>query len=86
MARPYQLLRELLRSRGITSEILAEELDEHVSTISRKLNGHNYWTCDQMWQIMDLINDSRYALHDVFPRNGQNEPTAKRRKVFHRPA
>ena len=79
MARPYQLLRELLRSRGISNEILAEELDEHVTTISRKMNGHSAWTCEQMWQIMELINQPGNRLGDVFPKNGQNEPEARRR-------
>lgn len=79
MARPYQLLRELLRQNGISNEILALELGEHATTISRKLNCRNDWTCTQMWKIMDLINQPSHRFGEIFPANGQNEPTTKRR-------
>lgn len=83
MARPYKILRDLLRQNEITSDILAEELNVAETTISRKMNAHNEWTLDQMYHILDLIGEKPERMHIIFPRNGQNEPTTKRR-VFRR--
>lgn len=79
MARPYKLLRDLLNSREITQEILADELGIGTDTVSRKMNGHYPWTSDQMYAILDLIGVKPERLHEIFPRNGQNEPGAKRK-------
>lgn len=83
MARPYKILRDLLHQNEITNEILAEELNVTHTTVSRKLNAHTQWTLDQMYHILDMIGEKPERMHVIFPRNGQNEPTAKRR-VFRR--
>lgn len=79
MARPYKILRDLLRQNEITSEILAEELGIQVSTVSRKLNDHTPWNSDQMYAILELIGEKPARMHEIFPKNGINEPGVKRR-------
>lgn len=78
MARPYKKLRDLLHEAEITLEDLAAELLIGKDTASRKLNCHSEWTCDQMWKIMDLLGQPEHKLHEIFPRNGINEPGVKR--------
>lgn len=80
MAKPYKVLRGLLRDNDITYDVLKEELDIGIDTISRKMNAHSPWTSDQMYAILDLIGAKPEALHKVFPRNGQNEPGVIRMK------
>lgn len=80
MAKPYKLLRSLMFERDISLEMLAEELMIGRDTASRKLNCHSAWTCEQMWQIMDLLEQPPSRLHEIFPRNGQNEPGVRRRQ------
>lgn len=73
MARPHKVLRDLMHQHEITNEILGRELKIAASTVSRKLNGHASWDSDEMWQIMSIIQQPAYRLHEIFPRGGKNE-------------
>lgn len=79
MAKPFKRLRNLMHINDLTSEMLAEEIGIGVDTMSRKLCGHSAWTSDQMWRIMEILGEPDANLHEVFPRNGQNEPNVRRR-------
>ena len=79
MAKPYKTLRDYLKQAEITSEILAQELGIGVDTVSRKLCDHSPWTSDQMWQIMEILCIPDNKLHEVFPRNGQNNKEVRRK-------
>lgn len=86
MARPYKLLRNLLHSFDITNEVLAEELGIGMDTVSRKLNCRSDWTLEQMYSILELIQEPAHRMHEIFPRGGINEPDVKRRKLYRKPA
>lgn len=73
MARPYSLLRGLMKQYDLTNELLARELKLSPSTVSLKLNGHSAWGSDEMWHIMSLFEEPAYRLHEIFPRDGKNE-------------
>ena len=73
MARPYNILRGLMRQHDLTNESLGRALKISPVTVSKKLNGHNFWTSDEMWQIMSLFEEPSYRLHEIFPRSGKNE-------------
>lgn len=73
MARPYNVLRGLMRQYEITNESLGRELKISPVTVSKKLNGHSFWTSEEMWHVMALVEAPSYRLHEVFPRNGQNK-------------
>lgn len=73
MARPYNVLRGLMRKYELTNELLARELRITAVTVSKKLNGHSFWTSDEMWRIMSLVEEPSYRLHEIFPRGGKNE-------------
>ena len=82
MARPYKVLRDLLRVNDITYDVLQDELGIGIDTISRKMNAHSPWTSDQMYKIMDLVGAKVETLHEIFPRNGQNDlDVIKKQKV-----
>ena len=75
MARPYKLLRDLLHECEITNAMLASELGiRSTATVSRKLNDHSPWTSDEMYRILELVNEKPERMHEIFPKNGINEP------------
>ena len=76
MAKPYKILRDLLRENDITYDVLRDELDIGTDTISRKMNARSPWTSDQMYAILDLVGAKEESLHKIFPRNGQSDPEA----------
>ena len=80
MARPFKELRDAMHRCELTNEALAREIGCGTATISVKLNAHYPWTSEEMWKIMELIGEPDHRLHQFFPRDGQNEPGAKRGK------
>lgn len=83
MARPFKELRKLMHEYELTNETLGREIGCAVGTVSNKLNARYPWTADEMWKIMEIFNQPASRLHEIFPRNGQNEPGAKH-KVYRR--
>ena len=79
MSRPYRKLRFLLNEAEIDLQTLADELQIGRDTASKKLNCHSPWTCDQMYRILDMLGEPENRLHEIFPRNGINEPGVKRK-------
>ena len=73
MARPHNALRTLMREHDINSEVLSRELKISRPTLSRKMNGHSPFDQNEMWQIMSILQQPAYRLHEIFPRNGANE-------------
>lgn len=80
MARPFKELRNIMREYDLTNELLGREIGCATSTVSNKLNGHFPWTSEEMWKIMEVTNQPPHRFHLIFPRDGQNEPGAKRAK------
>lgn len=80
MARPYKKVRNLMHEYDYTNATLAAELGISVVTISHRLNGHQPWTCDEMYKFMELTEQPFCLMHEIFPRDGINEPGVKRRK------
>lgn len=78
MARPYQLLRELMVANDFTQYQLGEELNLNQCSVSQRMNAHTAWSSEEMWQIMRLFNIPAYRFHEVFPPKGINEPGVKR--------
>jgi len=81
MARPYKAIRDLMHDHDLTNKLLGKLLGGlAASTISNKLNGHFPWTSEEMWKIMEITNQPPHRFHLIFPKDGQNEPGAKRAK------
>lgn len=78
MARPYKVIRNLMRDHDLTNKLLGELLGGlAASTISNKLNGHSPWTSDEMWKIMDLFQIPAHKFHEIFPPKGMNKEGIK---------
>lgn len=77
MARPYNVLRGLMKEHELTNKLLARELNISAVAVSKKLNAHTFWTSEEMWHIMSIVQQPAYRLHEVFPRNGANEIRTK---------
>jgi hypothetical protein len=80
MAAPYKIVRNLMREYDYTGPTLAAELGISVVTLSHRLNGKYPWTSDEMYKFMELTEQPFHRMHEIFPRNGINEPGVKRRK------
>ena len=78
MARPYHKIRCLLHDYDMLHPELAEILRISNHTMSRKLNAHVPWTCDEMYAILDRFGIPHSRMHEYFPQNGQNEAGAHR--------
>lgn len=72
MAKPYRLLRDLLKVKGVTEQMLARQLLLTQATVSRKMCGLSAWSIGEMWQIMSIIGAKDYRLHEIFPRDGKD--------------
>ena len=68
MAKPYNVLRGLMKKCELTNKLLARELNISAAAVSKKLNGHSFWTSEEMWRIMSIVEEPSYRLHEVFPR------------------
>lgn len=82
MARPYAMLREVLRDNEMTGAELAEELGLSSSSISLRMNAHLPWTASEMWAIMHMFDIPAKRFHEVFPDKGINEADVNRRPVY----
>jgi DNA-binding XRE family transcriptional regulator len=69
--------------RGIFAELefdqayIAEKLHVSQQSISNRMRGKYPWTLDEMYAVMDLIQEPYERLHEYFPKGGGT--TAKRK-------
>lgn len=82
MARPYAMLRDILRDNDMTGAELGELLCLSSSSVSLRLNARLPWTANEMWTIMKTFNIPAKRMHEVFPDHGINESDVKRRPVY----
>lgn len=75
----FRKLRGKLRELDIDQSYLAKKLDICVMSISRKMTGKSPWTSDEMYAVMDLIQEPYEKLHEFFPKGGG--VTAARRRT-----
>lgn len=54
--RTYGALREKIRAKFSTIGVFAKAMDKDRSTISKKLNGRECWTQDEMESVCDLLD------------------------------
>lgn len=86
MARPYKKVRDLMHEYDYTNETMSRELGISARALSGRLNCHYPWTSDEMWKFMDLTNQPASRMHEIFPKDGINEPGVQRRKMYRKPA
>ena len=80
MARPFNEVRKLMFEYGYTNVTLGKELGISARAVSSRRNGHYPWLLNEMWKFLELTNQPAHRLHEIFPKDGQNEPGAKRAK------
>lgn len=85
MARPFNEVRKLMFEYGYTNDSLGRELGISTRAVSSRLNCHYPWLLSEMWKFLELTNQPPHRLHEIFPKDGINEPGIKRR-IGRRPA
>ena len=81
MARPYAKLRGLMREYDYSQGELAEELGIGARTLSAKINALSPWTLDEAYRLLQMFQIPEASLHELFPKNGQNEKGVQRGHV-----
>jgi len=66
----YHYLRQRLAEYGIDTTYLAEQLSRSHSYTTKCLCGAISWNLDEVYQIMEIINEPHSRLHIVFPKGG----------------
>ena len=79
----YSYLRERMKRLDITLDDAGQQISKTASGVSYKLGGRTPWTLDEMYLIMDLIDEPIEHLSDVFPRDGINELTYEEIRARH---
>lgn len=69
----FNVMRARLQEYGIEQTDLAKKLGRSIAYLSHRYTGKDPWTLDEMYTILDLINEPYENLHKVFPRNGKGE-------------
>ena len=79
----FRKLRGKLAELSYDEAYLAKKSKLSVMTISRSLTGKRPWQLNEMYAVMDLINEPYELLHDYFPKSGisQNIKPAKAREA-----
>ena len=79
----YSYLRERLKRLDITLSDVGQQISKPAGSVSARLNGRIQWSLDEMYLIMDLIDEPIEHLSDVFPRGGINELTYEEIRARH---
>lgn len=66
----YRKLRGKLRELDIDQRYLGIKLDMCVGSVSARMTGATPWRLDEMYHVMDIINEPYDRLHEFFPRGG----------------
>jgi hypothetical protein len=66
----FNKLRGKLREFDIDQSYLAHKLKICPMSVSRKMTGKRPWTSDEMYAVMDLIQEPYEKLHEYFPKDG----------------
>lgn len=69
----YTRLIRMLQANGYDQPAVAEQLGLGVSSVSRRYRGKDPWHLDEMYKLMDLLNEPYENLHKLFPKNGIEE-------------
>lgn len=85
MARPFKKVRDLMHEYELTVADLSREMGISSVTVSNRLNARHPWTLDEMYKFLELTDQPASRMHEIFPKDGINEPGVKR-KLYRRPA
>lgn len=66
----FNKLRGKLHELDIDQSYLAHKLKICPMSVSRKMTGKRPWTLDEMYAVMDLIQEPYEKLHEYFPKDG----------------
>lgn len=73
MARPYSILRGLMKASDETQEDLCRLLLVSRSAISARFNGTSEWKLSEIYTILDHYHVPHEHLNEVFPKQGTND-------------
>ncbi|SHI13675.1 Protein of unknown function [Sporobacter termitidis DSM 10068] len=74
----FRKLRGKLLELDIDHVYLASKLDISRATVSAKFNCRSLWNLDEMYTVMDLIQEPYDNLHEYFPKNGGGISTKRK--------
>lgn len=66
----FRKLRGKLKEMDIDQKCLAKLFDLSQASISHRLTNQCSWALDEMYVIMDLIEEPHEKLHEYFPKDG----------------
>lgn len=77
MTRLYKKLRGVFRENDYNyGEIATEVLHRSIGYVSERMLGKRPWSVDDMWVIMRYFDLPAEKLHEYFPPDGLDFPTA----------
>ena len=77
MKQKYAKLRGALKSHGIEQIDVAEALERSVCYVSHRYTGREPWKQDEMYKMMELINEPFERIHEFFPPGGIEKNVTK---------
>lgn len=80
MARPFKQLRMEMVSQDVGAARLGNKLMLGHASVSDRMCARTPWRIDEMYAIMDLLRWPYERMHELFPKDGQNEPGCFRGK------
>lgn len=86
MKQKYAKLRGALKSLGIEQIDVAEALGRSTCYVSHRYTGREPWKQDEMYKMMELINEPVERIHEFFPPDGiekKSAKTAERAAIFY---
>lgn len=70
--RPHYKLRRALRDMDVDEPYLAELLGRSVSYVSTRMMGLGPWTIDEVYKMLEIINEPPRRMHMYFTPKGRN--------------
>lgn len=74
MARPFHQLRVEMHSQDVDTEYMGRKLLLDRKCISNRLCARTPWRINEMYAVMDMLHWPYERMHELFPKDGQNEP------------
>ncbi len=71
MTRKYSYLYGRLRQMGMTQKDIGRAIGLCQTAVSARFNGNIPWTCEEMYQLLDICHAAPEEMHLFFPRNGK---------------
>ena len=68
--RKFEILRRKLAGAGIEQRDVAKRINRGEAHVSRCMNGKAQWTMDEMYKIMDMLNEPYENMQNLFPKDG----------------